>query len=291
MKRCLITGSTGLIGKELLPLLIRDKWELYTLNRNHSKAGSNFQENIKCDLSNEWISDRLPKEVDIVIHLAQSEHFRDFPEYAEDIFYINTLSTIRLLEYARKAGAKAFILASSGGVYGYGNKGFKEDNPISAKGDLGFYTGTKLCSEVLVENYTPYMNIIILRFFFVYGRGQRSSMLIPRLIHSIRNGLPIILHGKNGIRINPIYVTDAAKAVFYALDLKESQKINVGGLEILTIRQICERISKILRKEPFFEIQESVFPRHLVGDIKKMLRFLCRPVVRFEDGIKIILGQ
>jgi nucleoside-diphosphate-sugar epimerase len=254
MKKCLITGSTGLIGKELLPLLIRDRWELYTLSRRHSEKEFYSFKNIKCDLLDEWALDKFPKKVDIVIHLAQSEHFRDFPNYAEHIFCVNTLSTIRLLQYARKAGAKAFILASSGGVYSHGDKRFKEDKPISAKGDLGFYAGTKLCSEVLAENYTSYMSIIILRFFFVYGPGQRSSMLIPRLLRSVRSGKPILLHGQNGIRINPIYVTDAAKAVFHTLDLKESQKINIGGIEILTIRQICEQISKILRKEPFFEI-------------------------------------
>jgi nucleoside-diphosphate-sugar epimerase len=58
-------------------------------------------------------------------------------------------------------------------------------------------------SEIIAENYAPYMNIVILRFFFVYGPRQNTTMLIPRLIRSIKEGNPIILQGSNGIRINP----------------------------------------------------------------------------------------
>src|SRR4030042_288576 len=116
----------------------------------------------------------LPKSIDAVIHLAQSEHFREFPMHAESIFKVNTASTLRLLEYARQAQVKIFVLASSGGIYGHGDEGFREDQPIEAKDDLGFYLGTKLCAEIIAENYSSFMNIVILRFFFIYGPRQRA---------------------------------------------------------------------------------------------------------------------
>lgn len=110
-------------------------------------------------------------------------------------------------------------------------------------------------------------------------------MLIPKLVQTVKEGRPIILHGRDGLKINPAYVTDAASAVCRALDLEESQKINTGGPEILTLRQIGLQIGEVLHREPIFELQENIKSRHLVGDIKKMTQFLGPPVVRFKEGI------
>jgi nucleoside-diphosphate-sugar epimerase len=284
MKKCLITGATGLIGRHVVGLL-GDDWELYALVRKAEHSPSHRTHYIKCDLAEECIAERLPTTVDALIHLAQSEHFREFPMHAEPIFKVNVVSTLRLLIYSLHARVKTFVLASSGGIYGHGDEGFTEEDPIPTKDSLGFYLGTKLCAEVLAENYTPYMNVIILRFFFVYGSGQRPSMLIPRLVKAVKEGQPVILHGKDGLKMNPTYVTDAASAVCRSLELTESQKINIGGPEVLSLRQIGQQVGKVLHKDPVFEVKEYIPPQHLVGDIKKMNHLLGRPVVKFEEGI------
>jgi UDP-glucose 4-epimerase len=290
MKKCLITGVTGLIGEQVVTLLDK-KWEIYALVRKPTDLSPDIQY-IRCDLADEWSIEGFPKAVDAVIHLAQSEYFREFPIRGEHIFRVNVASTIRLLEYARKCKAQTFILASSGGIYGHGDEGLKEDRPVETKGDLGFYLGTKLCAELMSENYSSFMNILILRFFFVYGPGQRTTMLIPRLVKAVKEERPIILHGREGLKINPIYVTDAASAVYRSLELPGSQKINIAGQEILSLKQIGQEIGEVLNREPIFELKENIKPQHLVGDIRKMTHVLGPPVVRFREGIaKYIEGQ
>ena len=113
MKKVLITGSTGLIGYEVIKQLL-DKWTVYAVSRRSNEYLSTHTEQIICDLSQDINTSLFSEHVDAVIHLAQSEHFRNFPEKSEDIFTVNTLTTLKLLEYARKAGARNFILASSG---------------------------------------------------------------------------------------------------------------------------------------------------------------------------------
>ena len=54
------------------------------------------------DLSTQWNTSILPNDIDIIIHLAQSSKFRDFPSEAEDIFNVNIKSTAQLLDFARK---------------------------------------------------------------------------------------------------------------------------------------------------------------------------------------------
>ncbi len=195
---------------------------------------------------------------------------------------------MKLLEYARKANANTFVLASSGGIYGYGDDSFKEEDPILAKGDIGFYLTTKFCSEVLAENYKKIMNIIILRFFFVYGPNQRDSMLVPRLVKNVINENPITISNNGGIRINPTFVTDAANAVINSLSLNRSCKINVGGPDILSMKEIGEIIGEEVGKKLIFKIEDKI-AQNLVGDISLMSRLVGPPKIHFRDGIKELI--
>lgn len=287
MKRILITGSSGLIGSSLLPLLI-DNYDVYAVERKTTATINPGIKCITCDLSGNWNTSILPPKTDCIIHLAQSEHFRDFPAKASDVFYTNTLSTLKLLDYAQKAGVKTFIYASSGGIYGNSDKGFTEDAEIVSRGDLGFYLGTKLSSEIIAENYSSIFDIIILRMFFVYGEKQKRSMLIPRLIDSVQTGAPIALNGEKGLTINPIYVQDAAKAILKAIELNGSHKINIGGTENLSLKEIGDIIGKSMDKKPNYNILDAE-PKNLIGDISKMKKLLIEPSVKFKEGVKLML--
>lgn len=284
MRPFVVTGAGGLTGSRLIENMGED-FAVVGVSRSRP-PGLPADSHVPLDFSGAWDTDALPERADAVVHLAQSEHFRDFPERAEDVFRVNTESTVRLLDYARRAGARTFVLASSGGVYGSGDGEFSEEAALPLDENLGFYLGTKLCSEVLARSYAPFMDVIVLRFFFVYGPGQRQTMLIPRLVRSVAEGNPITLQGKDGIKINPTYVDDAADAVKRALDISGSHQINIGGPEALSLREIGEAIGRAVGREPVFETREDATPRHLVGDVSRMSELLGAPKVRFEEGVR-----
>ncbi len=274
---CLLFGASGLVGTHLMPLL-QEKNTLFTVGRRNTGL-------YVIDLEREWAVDTLPERIDSVVYLAQSEKFRDFPEAAESVFRVNTLSLLKAFDYARRAGARTFVYTSSGGVYGNSAEICDEEAPFCPHGELGFYLGTKMCGEIIAENYTPFMNVVVLRPFFVYGPGQRKDMLIPRLVERVQNGQPIQLSGEGGLQINPTYVEDAAHAIQQALTLDTSCKVNIGGPEILSMRQIGEHIGQALGKEVFFEQMKGT-PGKIVGSIEKMSRILWRPQIRFPEGVK-----
>lgn len=287
MKKILITGSNGLIGEALIERLVKeDEYAIFGVCRS---TGNSRINTINLDLNTEWESSQLPPKIDIVIHLAQSENFRNFPESAIEVFNVNTISTLRLLEYARKAGAENFIYASSGGVYGNSDSGFNEEAPLISSKDLGFYLGTKFCSEILVENYSNFFDINILRFFFVYGPKQRKNMLIPRMVESVKVGNPIQLQGECGLKINPIFVTDAVKAIETTMQIKGNNKFNIAGTEILSLKEIANIIGLKLGKKPVFNYDNSKEAKHLIADISKMNKLLCTPQVNFNSGIDFLI--
>lgn len=281
-RRILVTGASGLVGTHLLPLLAADH-PVYAISRTGAEvAGAHT---ISLDLGQNWNADDLPQDVDTIIHLAQSNLFRDFPENVDEVLSVNTVSTIRLLDFARRQGVKTFVLASSGGIYGNGATTFSEDAPIVAKGDLGFYIGTRLCAEILSEPYAAFMNISTLRFFFVYGPGQRDGMLIPRLIRSVQSGTPINLQGPDGLLINPVHVSDATIAIAAAMELDSSQKINIAGPDVMSLRAIAETIGEVVGKAPVFSQTTAAAPQDLVADIDRMQALLHQPEIGFLEGV------
>ena len=272
MRRIVVTGASGLLGSHLVPLL-RGEAEPHLYER---------------DLALGVDADGLPEAADAVIHLAQSRRFRDFPGSAGHVARVNTLAAVELAEYAVRAGARRFIYLSTGGVYAPAPEPLAETAPLAKAERQGFYAATKLAAERLLAPFAAHLDIVILRPFFIYGRGQEGSMLIPRLIDAVKGGAPIRLAGADGIRINPIHASDAAAAVRAALRLEGSHCLNLAGPEILSLREIGETIGRALGTAPRFEIEPGS-GGDLIGDTAAMRRLLIVPATAFARGLQDLL--
>ncbi len=291
---CLITGGMGLIGSHLIESLEK-QYEIYLICRNPKNVQDSLVKRpnihlIEGDLTKlDWI-DSLPPKIDAIFHLAQSEHFREFPDYVNEVFAVNTVSVLRLLDEGRKRGLQKFILAGSGGIYGSREKECSSDSELVLRNDLGFYLTSKLCAEFIAQNYSKLLDVVILRFFFVYGAGQKRDMLIPRLVDNILHDRPITLQGENGLLINPVHVSDAIAALKSALLIKGSHVVNVAGREVLSLREISEIIGKEVGKSPHFHSDFSKEPSSLIGGIQEMkLSLDVEPLTSFATGIKDVI--
>lgn len=282
-KSIIVTGANGLLGHEVISNL-KENNQVIALVRSVPKEKHEGVEYISVDLSTDWNIDLLPQKISAVLHLAQSPHFREFPNMALDVFNVNVASTAKLLDYSKSASVEHFIYTSSGGVYGSGSTVFSENAAIVNHGKLGYYLGSKLCSEVLVQNYASLMDVSVLRVFFMYGARQKRSMLIPRLVDNILNGKAINLQQHDGIKINPLHVSDAAAALEKLIAIKGSYTLNVAGSEIVSLRELAEIIGKVVGKKPVFDVSNDE-PKHLVADIKQLADIGVVPKKKLLEGI------
>jgi len=280
--RILVTGAGGFVGARLLERL-QEEHELYPVVRS---APDDSREWIVQDLSEPLDLARLPERIDAVIHLAQSRRYREFPDGAKDMFAINVASTFHLLEYARRAGAQSFLLASTGGIYGYSYEALVETSPANP---LNFYLTSKHVAESLLGNYQGLFRTVVFRFFFVYGPGQ-EGMVVPTLLEKVRKGDQISIAGRPGQRINPIHVEDAVSVFRPALELERSDVFNVAGDEIVSIRELVGLIEVATGEPAHVRHIDPDYEGNLVGDNSRMKAILgVQPRLTLLEGIRSML--
>ena len=283
--KILITGANGFIGSHVAKALSREH-ELCLVDLSCGEEMEN-SERLAVDLRSEAEFKKLDSRIDAIIHLAQGVDYRDFPNSAINVFDVNAFSTLKLLEYGRRVGAKKFLYASTGTVYTGRKTIFSEDDAVLPPYD--FYALSKFVGESLVQRYSCFMTSVILRFITVYGPGQKER-LIPKLIEKVSRGENIQVYGGEGLTMNPIYIDDAVEAVRRAVGIRNSTVINVGGTETLTILHMGKTIGKVLGIKPFFEFLPEKDERNIVGTIDRMEKLLhLRPQVSFVEGVRRVV--
>jgi nucleoside-diphosphate-sugar epimerase len=288
-EKILVSGATGFIGKALIKSLVTEDYEIYALTSSPKNVPLDLinKKNVKfgfVDFEKPTDLRKLPFKIDYLIHLSGIFYER---ERVSRYFLVNTLSTLHLLEYAKRAKAQRFVLASTGGVYGYHEDKINEDCPPSP---FDFLTISKYQAEMLVPQYEKYFSTATLRLFFPYGPGQKSG-LMATLVRKIDIYDEVKVFNKDNPKINPVYIDDLIEILKRAIKTGGKQVLNVAGEEVVSFLEIIQQIGALLKKEPKIAFEANPAIKNLIGDtarMKEVLGFI--PQVNLETGLKKTLG-
>jgi UDP-glucuronate 4-epimerase len=303
--RYVVTGSAGFIGHHLCRALLEngvavDGVDAFTDHYDPSLKRANASRlewfdryrGVELDLASADLDDVLSG-ADAVIHLAaqpgvQPSWDDGFPLYVER----NVTASQRLLEAARRTRVPRLVLASSSSVYGNATREpTGEDTPASPFSPYGV---TKLAMEHLASAYADNwgLSIVVLRYFTVYGPGQRPDMALHRFIAALAADEPVTIYG-DGEQVRDLtYVADATAAAMAAAaaDVPAGAPVfNVAGGSPTTISNVLRIASEhigrraIARRVP--EPPGDV--RATSGNIDRARRLLgWWPEVPLDEGIK-----
>jgi UDP-glucuronate 4-epimerase len=229
--------------------------------------------------------------VEVIIHLAAKAGVR--PSIDNPILYqdVNIGGTQCLLEFAKTQHIQQFIFASSSSVYGMNEHiPWKEEEkllPISP------YAATKLSGEMLGHVYSKLYGIrfLALRFFTVYGPGQRPDLAIHKFFKAILHEEPIPVYGDGLTSRDYTYVADTVKGIIAAIhyDQSDFEIINLGNHKPITLLDLIAAIERTCSKRASLEWladQPGDVP-HTFSDISKAAALLdYHPTTALKTGLQ-----
>lgn len=217
---------------------------------------------------------------------------REFEHYTHH----NVLGTQRLLEWARLIEPERFIYASSSSVYGdTGKLPMHEDDlprPLSP------YGVTKLAAEHLCNLYHQNFGLpaVSLRYFTVYGPGQRPDMAFHRFIKAILAGNELTIYGTGEQTRDFTYIHDIVEANLAAAKTEQiaGRVYNLGGGSRISVNGVLGVLGRLCGREVRvnYEPIQAGDPPHTFADTGRAGRDLgFSPRVSVEEGLALMLDS
>jgi nucleoside-diphosphate-sugar epimerase len=182
-----------------------------------------------------------------------------------------------------------FVYTSTGSVYQRSNIPIREDFPFIGESETNAYSSSKLFADQYLSNLKDFEKITIVRPFFIFGKGAKQPALFPSLIHAINTGETVRLRGKNGMLFNPIDSQDAARAVLHLVERKKFGIYNLGGIEEVNLRRVCEIIGSFFEKGVLFSVDNG--ESRVVSSQAKLLSTGFQYKDNFEENFQKYLSE
>jgi nucleoside-diphosphate-sugar epimerase len=255
--RVFLAGATGVIGAQLLPLLLADGHQVSGMTRSPHKAdalrAAGAEPVVVDGLDAQAVRDAVVKaHPDAVIHeltaipqrLDPRKIVRDF----ELTDRLRTEGTRNLLAGASEAGASRFIAQSIAFAYAPGPPGtvHSEQDPLIADPPAQFERSAM--SIAALERMTLAADGLVLRYGYFYGPGSSISAGGSLAQEVAKRRLPIVGGGAGVWSF--IHVHDAAEATVAALTRGEAGAYNVVDDEPAPVREWIPALAKTLGAKP-----------------------------------------
>jgi UDP-glucose 4-epimerase len=231
------------------------------------------------------------KGCDLVVHLAAVSINKSQADPYESID-INMVGNHNVFAAAADHGVKRLVFASSASVYGDPKKlPMHEDDRLDP---LTPYCISKRAGEDLLAFYqrSKGLNWIALRFFNVYGPGQKPTAyytsVINHFVKRLKTGQPPVIDGRGEQSMDFIHVHDIARSVVAALEAEQGNvPVNIGTGIDTSVATLAEILIKAVGVdvEPQFNPREVLVSRR-AADITRAREVLgWEPTIAVEDGM------
>jgi len=270
-----VTGAAGFIGARVAHRLLAEGHSVigidaytttYDVAEKHARTAALTAHpgysHVRGDLAELPLEPMLDG-VDAVFHLAGRPGVRPSFEL-KGLYRHDNVDATRCLLAACQASpsVRRLVYASSSSVYGNAPVPFRE---VSAPAPISPYGETKLEAERLcLEADGDRLETVALRYFTVYGPGQRPDMGLRRFAEAALAGRPIALLGDGTQSRDFTYVDDVVAATCSAADAPVGGlAINIGGGSRITLLEVFSLLEQLVGRR--IKINHEPFAR---GDVR-----------------------
>jgi nucleoside-diphosphate-sugar epimerase len=253
MKRVLVTGATGCLGRQVLPRLVERGWDVWAV-RSHSVAP---------DVAGvRWRQANLldPREIGRVVgesapthllHLAWFIAPGKWAQAPENFAWVR--AGIELLTAFKESGGQRVVTAGSCLEYDW-NYGYCAEDRTPCMPHTIYGTckhALRLLAEAMASGSA--MSMAWGRIFFLYGPHEHPERLVASVIRSILAGQPArCSHGRQ-IR-DYLYAGDVADAFVRLLESDVTGPINIASGQAISLKDIVNRIGELMGRPELIEL-------------------------------------
>jgi UDP-glucose 4-epimerase len=299
MKTCLIFGGNGFIGSHLAEGLVHEGYKVRVFDtfkggRENLATIRNKIELIEGDFFSETDVVAALQDIDYIFHYISTTNPATAVKNPVFDIQSNVIGSVKMFQYALKAGIKKIFFSSSGGtVYGEPlSVPIKESAPVNP---VNPYAISKLAIEryldFFYQNYG--MEYTIFRYSNPYGERQNpfgNQGVIPIFLNKIKNNeKPTIFGDGNSVR-DYIYVKDAIDATLAVVKkVPKSSIFNIGNGKGTTLNELIQIMSEVSGKEviPVYMPDSRNYVSKIVLDIHKIKKDTgWQPKVELKKGVE-----
>lgn len=242
MKKAIITGATGGLGRNLLEFLEKEGWEVLAFGRN-KEIGKNFTNFKSFDLSNPDECLINFETADIVFHCAaKSSPWGSYDEFHRD----NVIATKNVLRAMKTFNIPKIVHVSTPSIYFDFQDARNVKEYYQPKELVNNYAKTKLIAESLVLASGFQVSIIRPRGIF----GKYDTVLIPRLKKLAEKGFLPLIKGRDAL-VDVTYVENVVQAMYLCAikDIHNYAIFNITNDQPIHISKLFKMVMKELDTE------------------------------------------
>ena len=302
MAKILVTGGTGFVGSNLILQLIDGKNEIISFDNNSRNSFSNekLKENnvnlIKGDITNLEDLKKIPKDIDIVYHLAAVNGTKYFYEIPEKVLEINVKGVFNLMESIKSTNCKRIFFTSSSEVYGFPSIFPTPENSILSIPDPTnprfSYSSSKIVGETIIINYAKSIGIdyTIGRLHNAYGPKMGFEHVIPEFIRKIVKKEKFLVNGDGTESRSFCYISDIIEEIKLITNQSNGKNeiFNIGNPVETSINKLILELEKIYgdKISPVYTKFKNPGTTRRVPDLSKIKKLGYAPKISLNDGLQ-----
>ena len=295
--KILVTGALGFIGSNYVSHALKQGHEVIGFD-NLFNASINPTDRIKSSVTQlEWENFRFYNvditnyfqmlsiiaangTLDAIVHLAAVGSIPQSFDKPQLTMSVNVHGFANVAQLARILEIKRFVFASSSSVYGHSKETVRMENQTPSPANP--YALSKRMNELLAFQILE--NFVGLRFFNVYGPGQKfNTAYAPVIPRFINEEIPTV-HGDGSTARDFTYVEDACQAIEKSLGFKGQEVLNIGTGKMFSLGHILTLLEK---QECQFIEQRPGTVEYSCADISKAKKQIgYEPCFTFEQGLQ-----